>query len=159
LARKKGEPHRIASPTRHPRGSSKSNAFGIAGTTAMTSRFTPEGWRTVTPRIVARGTQELVDFINKVFDATGEYRADLPSVLTIGDSMVMISEAGVRGVTPAFLYVYVADADATYQRALAAGAISIEEPTDTPYGDRRAMVNDRWGNTWQIATVRRLAAG
>ena len=44
------------------------------------------------------------------------------------------------------------DADATYARALAAGARSLEPPTDMPYGDRRAMVEDAWGNTWQIAT-------
>jgi PhnB protein len=47
---------------------------------------------------------------------------------------------------------YVNDADATYQRALNAGARSLEEPFDTPYGDRRCMVEDKWGNTWQIAT-------
>jgi uncharacterized glyoxalase superfamily protein PhnB len=53
---------------------------------------------------------------------------------------------------PAFLYVYVDDSDSTYKRALLAGATSLEEPADMPYGDRRAMVRDRWGNTWQIAT-------
>jgi uncharacterized glyoxalase superfamily protein PhnB len=53
---------------------------------------------------------------------------------------------------PAFLYVYVPDTDTTYQRALAAGALSLEEPRDLPYGDRRGMVKDRWGNVWQIAT-------
>jgi uncharacterized glyoxalase superfamily protein PhnB len=54
-------------------------------------------------------------------------------------------------VLPAFLYVYVDDADAAYRRAIAAGAISIEEPRDTPYGDRRAMVADVFGNHYQIA--------
>jgi uncharacterized glyoxalase superfamily protein PhnB len=53
---------------------------------------------------------------------------------------------------PAFLYVYVEDADRTYWRALAAGATSIEEPIDMPYGGRRAMVRGAWGNLWQIAT-------
>jgi uncharacterized glyoxalase superfamily protein PhnB len=43
------------------------------------------------------------------------------------------------------------DADAAYRRAIAAGAISIEEPRDTPYGDRRAMVADVFGNHYQIA--------
>jgi uncharacterized glyoxalase superfamily protein PhnB len=32
------------------------------------------------------------------------------------------------------------------------GARSLEEPSDLPYGDRRGMVADRWGNVWQIAT-------
>ncbi len=109
-------------------------------------------FHTVTPRIVARDAQQLVEFIKHVFDATGDYSADRPAVITIGDSNIMISDVGVRNATPAFLYVYVADADATYRRAIKAGARSVEEPADTPYGDRRGMVEDRWGNTWQIAT-------
>ena len=116
------------------------------------SSFTPEGWRTITPRIVARDAQQLVEFIKRVFGATGEYRTDMPAVLSIGDSAIMISDAGVREPMAAFLYVYVSDADEIYQRAMQAGARSLEEPTDTPYGDRRAMVEDKWGNTWQIAT-------
>ena len=72
--------------------------------------------------------------------------------MMIGDSMVMVSDAGIRHPMPAFLYVYVDDADAIYRRALHAGARSLEEPSDMPYGDRRGMVEDEWGNTWQIAT-------
>jgi uncharacterized glyoxalase superfamily protein PhnB len=52
------------------------------------------------------------------------------------------------------LYLYVDDADATYQRALKAAAVSLEEPTDMTYGDRRGMVQDPLGNIWQIATYR-----
>ena len=114
--------------------------------------FTPSGWRTVTPRIVVDGAQELVEFINHVFGSAGDYRPEAPSLITIGDSMVMISETGARSPMPAFLYVYVEDTDAAYGRALDAGARSLEEPTDLAYGDRRAMVEDKWGNTWQIAT-------
>ena len=116
------------------------------------SDFTPQGWHTVTPRIVARDARQLVEFLCQVFGATGEYRREMPSVVQIGDSVVMISEVGVRDVTPAFLYVYVSDTDATYRRALDAGARSLEEPADLPYGDRRCMVEDQWGNIWQIAT-------
>lgn len=52
---------------------------------------------------------------------------------------------------PAFLHVYVDAADAAFRRAVAAGAQVIEEPVDTPYGDRRAMVRDPFGNVLQIA--------
>ena len=114
--------------------------------------FTPEGWHTVTPRIVVHEAEHFVEFVKYVFMATGESRPDTPSVLTMGDSIVMISEAGIRDPTPAFLYVYVENTDETYRRALEAGARSLEEPSDLPYGDRRGMVEDRWGNTWQIAT-------
>ena len=110
--------------------------------------------QTIVPRIVASDAKGLVDFLKRVFDASGEYSADRPAWLTIGGSNIMISDAGARHAMTAFLYVYVTDADATYRRAIQAGAISIEEPLDTPYGDRRAMVEDQWGNTWQIATAR-----
>lgn len=120
--------------------------------TTNRSHFAPEGWHTVTPRIVVHDAKQLVEFLKQVFGATGEYRPDLPSVIKIGDSVVMISDAGIRSPMTAFLYVYVNHTDATYQRALDAGARSLEEPSDMPYGDRRCMVEDKWGNTWQIAT-------
>ncbi len=116
------------------------------------SALPPKGWHTVTPRIVTSRARELVQFLKDVFDATGDYRSDVPAILQIGDSMLMISDRGARSATAAFLYVYVPDADETYRRALQAGARSLEEPADLPYGDRRAMVEDSWGNTWQIAT-------
>jgi uncharacterized glyoxalase superfamily protein PhnB len=72
-------------------------------------------------------------------------------VVEIGDSMVMASDAGPRRSMTVFPYVYVDDADAAYRRALDAGARSLEQPSDMPYGDRRCMVEDRWGNTCQIA--------
>jgi len=93
------------------------------------------------------------DFLRTVFDAVGEYHADRPAEMRIGDSLVLVTGAGVRARFPAFLYVYVDDADAAYERALAAGAVSLEVPLDTPYGDRRAMVRDPFGNVWQLAHV------
>ena len=50
--------------------------------------------------------------------------------------MIMIGEVGIRSAVTSFLYVYVQDADATHERALNAGARSLEKPIDTPYGDR-----------------------
>jgi len=114
-------------------------------------RNAPSGWHTVTPRIVTHNARGLVEFLCEVFGAVGEYDAASPSVVAIGDSKVMISEAGARDPKGAFLYVYVNDTDAAYCRALEHGARSVEEPFDTPYGDRRCMVEDSWGNTWQIA--------
>ena len=117
--------------------------------------FIPEGWHTLTPRIVVHEVPQFVEFLRRVFGATGDYRTDLPTIMSIGDSMVMISEAGIRKPTAAFLYVYVEDADEIYRRAIDAGATSLEEPSVMPYGDRRGMVEDAWGNIWQIATYLR----
>ena len=116
---------------------------------------TPQGWHTITPRLFTLDVAGLVEFLRSVFDAAGTYDGGAPAVMTIGDSKVMVSDGGgIREPTAAFLYVYVADADDTYRRAIVAGASTIEGLTDTPYGDRRATVKDRWGNTWQIATYR-----
>ncbi|MBV9438388.1 MAG: VOC family protein [Candidatus Eremiobacteraeota bacterium] len=111
----------------------------------------PEGWHTVTPRLVVRDPRRLVQFLVEAFGASGEYRTDVPSVMRIGDAIVMVSGAGARDAMPGFLYLYVDDANATYRRALEAGAASIEPPEQMSYGDRRAMVIDPCGNHWQIA--------
>jgi PhnB protein len=112
----------------------------------------PEGWHTLTPRIFAKDAQGLVGFLKRVFDATGVFQPERPAEILIGDSLIMISGTEVRDPMPACLYVYVEDADATYRRAIEAGATSLEDPRDVPYGDRRAMVKDSWDNIWQIAT-------
>jgi PhnB protein len=102
--------------------------------------------------MVVSDARGLVNFLQNVFGASGDFQSDAPAIMQIGDSKIMISDTSSRDATRAFLYVYVEDADETYRRALKAGAGSLEEPIDLPYGDRRAMVQDPWGNTWQIAT-------
>lgn len=92
-----------------------------------------------------------VEFMRTAFGAKGSAVANRPAEMRIGDSMVMVSQAGEREIFPAFLYIYVDDADGVYRQALAAGADSVEEPWDTPYGDRRAMVRDIFGSLYQIA--------
>jgi PhnB protein len=118
-------------------------------------KLKPDGWHTLTPRIVTNDLARLVDFLTVVFGAAGELQSAAPTEMRIGDSIVMISDGGgIREAMPAFLYVYVENADETFERAVAAGAQAIERPADTPYGDRRATVRDAWGNVWQIATYR-----
>jgi uncharacterized glyoxalase superfamily protein PhnB len=120
-------------------------------TIESTHAVAPEGWHAVTPRIVVRGAGEFVQFLQVVFEASGEYERGRPSVLRVGDSLVMVSEADVRAPFPAFLYVYVREVDTLFGRAVQAGAAVVEAPFDTPYGDRRCMFEDRWGNAWQVA--------
>ena len=119
------------------------------------NNLAPDGWHTVTPRIFTHDVAGLIGFLKTVFGGDADYRPGMPAEIRIGDSIVMISDGGGRReAMPAFLYVYVEDADETYRVAVDAGAESIEKPMDTPYGDRRATVRNRGGNTWQIATNR-----
>jgi uncharacterized glyoxalase superfamily protein PhnB len=117
----------------------------------MSQRKARDGYHTVTPRIVVDDVEAQVEFLQRVFDVHGEVAPGRPAEVRIGDSLVMVSSGAERERFPGFLYVYVDDADQTYERALRAGAVSIEAPLDTPYGDRRAMVRDPFGNLFQIA--------
>jgi predicted enzyme related to lactoylglutathione lyase len=111
----------------------------------------PAGFGSVTPRMFVADPRAQVEFLRVVFDAVGDVPPDRPAEIRIGDSLVMVSSADAREPFPAFLYIYVDDVDVTYRRAIDAGATSLEAPLDTPYGDRRAMVRDRFGNVYQIA--------
>lgn len=119
----------------------------------MSSSFKPTGWPTLIPRIFTDDIDGLVGFLAEVFGARAEHHEGAPTEVWIDRSMLMVSDGGgLRAPSAAFTYVYVPDIDDAYQRAAAAGATSVEAPRDMPYGDRRATVQDAWGNTWQIAT-------
>jgi PhnB protein len=114
----------------------------------------PEGWHTVTPRLFVHDREGMIEFLKRAFGAVEHPRfsEDAPVEVSIGDSVVMIGDASARRPTTSFFYVYVTDTDETYANAIAAGATSVEAPALMHYGDRRAMVEDPFGNAWQIAT-------
>ncbi|HEX4485033.1 MAG TPA: VOC family protein, partial [Terriglobales bacterium] len=124
-----------------------------------------EGFRTVTAYIVAQNVPGLIEFLQNAFDAEETMRSGPGSEggmhceVRIGDSMLMIGGGG-QGFAwkgeprlGAF-HLYVPDCDATYARALEAGAVSMGAPTDHPYGERSGTVRDEAGNLWYIATAR-----
>ena len=115
------------------------------------------GYRSVTPRVVVDDVAAQVHFLREVFAAAGDVEPGRPAEIHIGDSVIMISSTAEREPFPAFLNVYVDDADEAFQRAVDAGAQVLEEPLDTPYRDRRAMVRDPFGNILQIAHPSRSA--
>ncbi len=117
----------------------------------MTSSGPIDPHQTVIPRVFVDDVDKAVEFLGAVFHATADIETGRPTDVHIGGSIVMVSSAAERDAFPAFLYVYVDDVDATYERAMKAGAASIEEPTDTPYGHRRAMFSDAFGNVYQAA--------
>ena len=122
----------------------------------MSAAGVPDGYRTLSPYLIATGAEDLVGFVSKVFGtserkrmigAAGAYHFELE----LGDSVLMVGEG--RGDSfPATLHVYVEDPDTVYECALAEGATSVAEPHDTDFGDHRAAFDDRWGNQWWVAT-------
>jgi uncharacterized glyoxalase superfamily protein PhnB len=101
---------------------------------------------------------KLIDFLKQAFDAQLLFKMDGPggrimhAEMTIGDSRIMLGQPAPGQETQAMIHLYVPDTDATYKRALAAGATSVREPTDQFYGDRSGGVRDIFGNQWHIAT-------
>jgi PhnB protein len=101
----------------------------------MHADFKPEGWPAVVPRLVTSDVQGVVTFLRSTFGAEGDIPRDRPAEMRIFDAIIMVSDGGaIPQSSSAFLYVYVEDTDATYQRAIEAGAREVEPPADMPYG-------------------------
>ena len=113
--------------------------------------------RTVTLYLLSSDAKAQIAFLTDVFGATEVMREmDGDRVrhaqLQVGDSMIMIGEAsGEYQAIPGAAYMNVDDVDATYARALAAGAETVYPPEDQDYGDRSAGVRDPQGSCWWIA--------
>lgn len=125
----------------------------------MTVKPIPDGYHTITPYLVIKGADQLIEFLKKTFNAYEIHRTTLAdgtlmhAEVRIGDSPVMVAEArGASKPMPSMFYLYVHDTDAVYKRAIEAGATSIKEPSDQFYGDRNAGVIDVSGNQWWMAT-------
>lgn len=138
----------------------RSTTMTTAGATSATegdAEHARPGYQTVTPYLTVKRAEQLVDFVKQVFGGVEVFRTigsagGLHAEVTIGDAKLMIGGYESVEEIPTALHVYVPDADAVYQRALDAGATSVEEPVDQFYGDREAGVKDPTGNVWWIAT-------
>ena len=105
------------------------------------------------------GAPKFIDFLQHAFGAEVVERHQsnegfvYHAKVRIGDSVVEMGEAHDQWQPmPSAIYLYVEDVDATYKQALNAGATSALEPTNQPYGDRTAWVNDEFGNVWYLST-------
>ncbi|MGH7067465.1 MAG: VOC family protein [Acetobacteraceae bacterium] len=125
----------------------------------MAVKAKPDQYHAVTPYLIADGAAKVIDFAKTTFGAVETVRLAAPggrighAELRIGDSTVMLADASSEHpAMPATLLVYVEDVDATYRRALSAGATSVRPVANQFYGDRSGGVRDRSGNVWHIAT-------
>ena len=126
----------------------------------------PDGYQAVTPYLIVAGAARALDFYTQVFGATEIMRMPGPNGIAhaeirIGDSVVMLADESpdmgykgpvALGGSPVSLMLYVADVDATFQRAVAAGAVQQRPVQDQFYGDRSGTLEDPFGHVWTIAT-------
>ena len=127
----------------------------------------PEGYPRLSPSLAVDNAAAAIEFYAKVFDATERFRMPMPggriahAELQIGDSVVMLADEfpdmgfrGPKGVggTPVTLHLYVEDCDATFRRAIEAGATELRPVTTEFYGDRTGQFEDPFGHRWSVSS-------
>ncbi len=126
----------------------------------MATSHKPHGYTSVSPYLIVDGAERTIDFLVRTFDAAEIRRFAGPdgkihhAEVRLDDSVIMLGDAQPPQwpPVPAHVHVYVSDVDATYRRALAAGATSVQEPTKKDDADKRGGVKDAGGTTWWVAT-------
>lgn len=125
----------------------------------MAVKSKPDGYHAVTPYLIVAGAAQVIEFAKATFGAQEVMRMAAPdgrvghAELRIGDSVVMLADTSAEHpAMPCMLHVYVDDADATFERALATGATAVRAVENQFYGDRGGSVRDQCGNLWHIAT-------
>jgi PhnB protein len=154
----------IAAPQDQPYGERSGSVKDAAGNhwyiaTYKGENYKWEGAPTVQPYLHPLRAEPVINFLKRAFGAEELGRYAAPdgvihhTTLKIGDSYMEMGEAqGPYQPMLSMFYLYVADCDALYRRALTAGATALHEPKDQPYGDRSGAVTDPFGNQWYIAT-------
>jgi PhnB protein len=126
----------------------------------------PEGYHAVTPSLTLKDSKKAVNFYEKAFGARildvfpgPDGKSTMHAVIQIGDSILMMGDespncrsAESLGGSPISLYIYVGDADAAFNRAVAAGCTVTMPMAEMFWGDRAGSVTDPFGYSWMIAT-------
>jgi len=128
--------------------------------TAQGPHYVPQGKPSLMAYLHPHRAEPLLAFLTKAFGADQIEKYGTPDGVIMhaqarigGDSVIEMGEAGGEiQPSPTMFYLYVPDAEASYFRAMNAGASSVHAPADQPYGDRTAAVKDVFGNMWYLAT-------
>lgn len=129
----------------------------------MGKTIVPEGCNTIMPYLLVKDANGFIEFMKEVFGANEQMRhmrdehTVMHAQVSVGGSTIMLADA-TDDYPPsgAGMFVYVADADATYNKAISLGAKIIMEMSDQPYG-RTGGAQDPYGNTWWITTHKEQA--
>ena len=126
----------------------------------------PDGYPQVTPYLCVDGAKAAIEFYSTVLGAKERMQMPGPdgkighAELELGESLIMLAdefpEMGIRGPkavggTPVMISIYVEDADAVFDAAVAAGATALRPMEDQFYGDRTGQFEDPFGHRWRRA--------
>ena len=128
----------------------------------------PDGYHSLTPGLTIKGADQAIEWYTKVLGAKLLSRMATPdgngvwhAELRIGDSVLMLADEAPgmgskgpehEGLHSSAIHVYLEDADAVFQKAVAAGAKPTMPPMDMFWGDRYAQITDPFGHRWSLAT-------
>ena len=133
----------------------------------MSVKAIPDGYYSLTPYLVIKGAAAALEFYKKAFGAEEIVRMPGPggrimhAEVKIGNSMLMLSDENPekgflspssRGGSTSSVMLYTDDVDATFKKALAAGARQDSAPEDMFWGDRMGNLTDPFGHCWAVAT-------
>jgi len=133
----------------------------------MSANPIPGNYPRVTPYLAVDGAAAAIDFYRDAFGATERMRMAGPdgkighAEIDIEGGLIMLADESAAmnfrspitiGGSPVIIHMYVADVDAFFARATAAGAEALRPPTDQFYGDRSCTLKDPFGHAWSIAT-------
>jgi uncharacterized glyoxalase superfamily protein PhnB len=119
----------------------------------------------VTPYLLYEDVAAALDWLSAAFGfqerlrfAADDGTINHAEMITGPGGLIMLGDPGPdyrnpsnRGGATVLIHVEVADVDAHYQRAVAAGAVILREPADEDYGDRRYDAQDPEGHSWSFA--------
>ena len=125
----------------------------------MSESYKPEGYTSVAPYLMVENAARTIEFLERTFGAREIRRFPdksggiMHAEVRIDDTVVMLADRPPSyPAIEAHVHVYVPDVDATYRRAVEAGATPVQEPIKKDDADKRGGVRDAGGITWWIAT-------
>ena len=128
--------------------------------TLMPTPYKPDGYTSVAPYLTVDGAQATIDFLALVVGAVELRRHDgeggkiAHAEVRIDDTVLMLADSMPQWpATSTNVHIYVPDVDATYAKAISAGAVSVQAPVQKGDPDRRCGVRDAGGTTWWFATM------
>ena len=125
----------------------------------MSTSYKPEGYTSVAPYLIVDNASRTIDFLVRTFGAVEIQRYPdktggiMHAEVRIDDTVLMLADKAPEWpAIEAHVHIYVPDVDATYRRAIEAGATPVQEPVKKDDPDKRGGVKDAGGTTWWIAT-------